>query len=145
MYWYGCCCPNEFSRLKFCFCLWPGCNHTCACLWNLLFLWICRNFCVVLNRIDHVFDRSIGNSDPRMRFVLIHGLNSNFNSIFEVLKTGRDFQHKSNPHISLNPSFWLRSWIISRKSVFATSHWAKLSKITSIFGHEIFVQPQQHA
>ena len=31
-----------------------------------------------------------------MRIVLIHGLNSNFNSIFEVLKTGRDLQYKSN-------------------------------------------------
>ena len=46
-----------------------------------------------------------------MRTVLVHGLHSNFNSIFEVLKTGRDFQYRSNSHISLNPSFWLRSWI----------------------------------
>ena len=59
-----------------------------------------------MKRIDHVFDRSIGKSDPRMKIVLVHGLNSNFNSIFEVLKTGRHFQYKSNPHISLNPSFW---------------------------------------
>ena len=40
-------------------------------------------FFVVLNRIDHIFDRSIRNSDPRMRIVLIHGTNSNFNTIFE--------------------------------------------------------------
>ena len=59
--------------------------------------------------LDHIFDRSIGNSDPRMRTVFVHGLNSNFNSILEVLETGRDFQYRSNPHISLNPSFWLRS------------------------------------
>ena len=87
MYWYGCCCAtNEFSRLWFCFCLWPGCNNLDACLWHLIFLWICGNFCIVLNRIDHIFDRSIGNSDPRMRTVLVHGLNSNFNSIFKVLE-----------------------------------------------------------
>ena len=63
MYWYGCCCTNKDSWLWFCFYFWPGCNHLNACLWYLLFLWICRNFCVVLNRIDHMFDRSIGNSD----------------------------------------------------------------------------------
>ena len=68
-----------------------------------------QKFCVVLNRIDHVFDRSIGNSNPIMRIVLIHGLNSNFNSIIKVLETGRDFQYRSNPHLPLNPSFWLRS------------------------------------
>ena len=70
----------------------------------------------VLSSIDSIIkiDRSIGNSDPRLRIVLIHRPNSNFNSIFDVLKTGRDFQYRSNPHISLNPSFWLRSWIISK-------------------------------
>ena len=48
---------QRFSRLKFCFCLRPGCNHLDTRLWYLLFLWICRNFCVVFNRIDHIFDR----------------------------------------------------------------------------------------
>ena len=67
--------------------------------------WICKIFCVVFNRIVHIFDRSVRNSDPGMRIVLIHGLNSNFNSIFEVPKTGRDFQYKSNSHISLDPPF----------------------------------------
>ena len=38
VYWYGCCRPSKFSRLRFCFCLWPGGNHTRACLWILLFL-----------------------------------------------------------------------------------------------------------
>ena len=57
---------------------------TLVLVWNLLFLWICRIYCIVFNRIDHIFDRSIGNSDPRMRIVLIHGLNSNFNSILPV-------------------------------------------------------------
>ena len=31
-----------------------------------------QDFCIVLNRIDHIFDRSIGNSDPGMRIVLVH-------------------------------------------------------------------------
>ena len=101
VYWYGCCCTNEYSRSWFCFCLRPGCNH----LWYSLFLWIRRNFCVVLNRIDHIFDRSIGNSDPRLRIVLIHRPNSNFNSYLKCWKTGRDFQYGSNSHVSLNPSF----------------------------------------
>ena len=90
-------------------------------------LWICRNFCIILIWIDHIFDRSIGYSDPRLRIVLIHRPNSNFNSIFEVLKTGCDFQKMPNSHVSLNPSFCLWSWIVSRQSVFATSHWTKLS------------------
>ena len=59
-------------------------------------------YCLQENR-----SRSIGNSDPRMRIVLIQGLNSNFNSIFEVLKTGRDFQYRPDSHVSLNPSFLL--------------------------------------
>ena len=57
-----------------------------------------------------MFDRSIGNSDPRLRIILIHRPNSNFNSTFEVSKTGRDFQYRPDSHVSLNPSFWLRSW-----------------------------------
>ena len=81
------------------------------------------------------FDRSVGNTDPRMRIVLVHGLNSNFNSVLEVLQTGRDFQYRSNPHISLDPPFWLRSWMISRKGVFATSHC--LLKFTSISCQEM--------
>ena len=76
----------------------------------------------ILNRMDHIFDRSIGNSDPIMRTVFVLGLDSNFTSILQVLKTGRHFQYRTNPHISLNPSFRLRSWIVSRQSVFATSH-----------------------
>ena len=72
-----------------------------------------------------------------MRIVLVHGLNSNFNSVLQVLKNGRNFQYWSNSHISLDPPFWLRSSVVSWNGVFATSHWLKLSKITSILGHEI--------
>ena len=67
----------------------------------------------------------------------IHGLDSNFNSVFELLKTGRDFQYKSNPHISLDPPFWLRSFVVSWKGVFTTSHCLKLLQFTSVSGHEI--------
>ena len=45
----------------------------------LLFLWICKIFRDDFNRIGHISDCSVGNSDPRMRIVLVHGLNSNFN------------------------------------------------------------------
>ena len=134
---YGSCCINKFSLLWFCFCLWSGCNNLDTCLWHLIFLWICRNLCIVLIWIDHVFDRSIRYSDPRLRIVLTHRPDSNFNSVLEVLKTGRDFQYRSNSHISLDPPFWLRSLVVSWKGVFATSHWLKLSKITSVSGHEI--------
>ena len=76
-------------------------------------------------------------SHPRLRIVLIHRPNSNFNSIFEVSKTGRDFQYRPDSHVSLNPSFCFRRWIISRQSVFATSYRTKLFQATSVFGHEI--------
>ena len=110
-----CCCrPNEFSRLRVFFLPLTWLQPRLCLFVKFALLVDLQEFLCYLNRIDHVFDRSKGNSDPRMRIVLIHGLNSNFNSIFEVLKTGRDFQYRSNPHISLNPSFWLRSWIISR-------------------------------
>ena len=77
------------------------------------------NFCVILNRIDHIFDRSIRNSDPGMRIVLIYGFYSNFNSIFEVLKTGRDFQYRPNSHVSLNPSLLVVNAGSSRGRVYS--------------------------
>ena len=120
----------------FAFCLWSGRNNLHIEVWLLFFMWICKNVCIVVIWIDHIFDCSIRNSDPRLRIILTHRPDSNFNSIFEVFLTGRDFQYKSNSHISLNPSFWLWSWIVSWKSVFTTSHWTKLSKITSVLGHE---------
>ena len=93
---------------------------------------------VVVNRIDHIFDRSIAYSDPRMRIVLIHGLNSNFNSLLEVLKTGRDFQYKSNSHISSDPPFWLRSFVVSWKGVFATKTlFEVVLNSPASLGHEI--------
>ena len=128
---------NRFPLLWLCFCLWSGCNDLDTCLWRLIFMWICRNFCIVVIWIDHVFVRSIRYSDPRLRIVLTHRPDSNFNSMFADLKTGCDFQYKPNSHVSLNPCFRLWSWIVSRKSVFTTSHWAILSKITSVLGHEI--------
>ena len=94
--------------------------HSC------LFVGICSScesagiFCIVFKRMSHIFDCSIRNSDPGMRIVLVHGLNSNFNSILEVLETGRDFQYRSYSHISLDPPFWLRSSVVSWKGVFAT-------------------------
>ena len=70
-----------------------------------------------------------------MRIVFVHGLNSNFNSVLEVLKTCRDFQYRSNSRISSDPPFWLRSFVISWKGVFATSY--RMLKFTSISCHEI--------
>ena len=127
--------PVDWLGWGFCFCLRPGCNHTWACWYIFFFLWICKIICIVFNRIVHIFDRSVRNSDPGMRIVLIHGLNSHFNSVLEMLKTGRDFQYRSNSHISLDPPFWLRRFVVSWKGVFATSHC--LLKFTSISGHEI--------
>ena len=77
---------SRFPRLRFCFCLWPGCNHTWACWYTFLFLWICKIFRVVFDVIVHIPNCSVGNSDPRMRIVFVHGLNSNFDSVLEVLK-----------------------------------------------------------
>ena len=42
-----------------------------------------------------------------MRIVLTHRPDPNFNPMFVVLKTGRDFQYRPNSHFSLNPSFLL--------------------------------------
>ena len=63
---YGCCRPNKFPRLRSCFCLRSGCNHSWACWYIFLFLWICKIFCVVFDIIVHIFDCSIRNSDPRI-------------------------------------------------------------------------------
>ena len=96
-----------------------------------LFLWICKIFRVVLDVVVHILDCSVGNYDPRMRIVFVHRLNSNFNSVLEVLKTCRDFQYKSNSRISSDPPFWFRCFVISWKGVFATSYC--MLKFISIF------------
>ena len=76
VHWYGSCCINRFSLLWFCFCLWSGCNNLDTCLWHLIFLWICRNFCIVLNlnrphiwSFHRIFWPKIENClDPQTRF-----------------------------------------------------------------------------
>ena len=53
---------------------------------------------VVVLLVDQVFDQlvqSMRNSDPRVKIVFVHRLNSNFHSIFTVQLTGCDFQHGS--------------------------------------------------
>ena len=94
-----------------------------------------EDFLCRLNRIVHIPDCSVGNSDPRMRIVFVHGLNSNFNSVLEVLKACRDFQYRSNSRVSSDPPFWLRRFVVSWKGVFATSYC--MLKFTSISCHEI--------
>ena len=64
---------------------------TLSRLWRLNFMWICRGFCIAVIWIDHVLVCSIGYSDPRLRIILTHRPDSNFNPMFSVLKTGCDF------------------------------------------------------
>ena len=80
------CVSTSSLFLWFCFCLWSGCNNLDTCLWRLLFMWICRNFCIVVIWIDHVFVRSKKYSDPRLRIILTLRQDSNFNIMFAVLK-----------------------------------------------------------
>ena len=47
------------------------------------------------------------NSDPGLSVVFIQRPNSNFNSVFTIQATGRNFQHGSNFCVSLDPSLWL--------------------------------------
>ena len=96
-----------------------------------------QDFCVsVFDVIVHITNCSVGNSDPRLRIVFVHRLNSNFNSVLEVLKTRCDFQNRSNSRVFSDPPFWFRSWIVSRKGVFATSYRMQ-QKFTSICCHEV--------
>ena len=103
---------------------------------SALLIGTCKIVSVVLYVIVHITNGSKRNSDPRLRIVFFHGLNSNFDSKLEVLKGRRDFQNRLNSRVSLNPSFRFSSWIISRKCVFATSYWSQ-KKFTSISCHEI--------
>ena len=48
---------------------------------------LARFLSVVLDVIVHITNGSVGNSDPRLRIVFLHRLNSHFNSKFEVLKS----------------------------------------------------------
>ena len=47
---------------------------------------LARLMSVILDVIVHITNGPIRNSDPRLRIVFFHGLNSNFDSEFEVLK-----------------------------------------------------------
>ena len=89
----------------------------------------------VFDIIVHIFDCSIRNSDPRMRTVLVQGLNSNFDSVLKVLKARCDFQNRSNSRVSSDPPFWFRCFVISWKGVFATSY--RMQKFPSISCHEV--------
>ena len=124
---------NRFSPLRFCFCFWSGCKN--LQLWRLFFRQIFETFCVVVVWINHKFIWSMRNSDPGLRIVLTQRPDSNFNSVFTIQATGRNFQHGSNFCVSLDPSSWLWWSIISWKSVFTTGHCIKL--FFSVFSHEI--------
>ena len=115
-----------------------------ACWFWFLLVWTCKTLSVILGVIVHITNGPIRNSDPRLRIVFFHGLNSNFHTKFELLESRRDFQNRSNSRVSLNPSCRFRSWIVSRKGVFATSYWSQ-KKFTSIPCHEILVQLLPHS
>ena len=129
--------PVDSFGWGFAFAFDLACNHSWACWYIFLFLWICKILRVVFDVIVHIPNCSVGNSDPRMRIVFVHGLNSNFDSEVEVRETCRDFQYGSNSRVSSDPPFWLRSLVVSRKGVFATSHSMKLCEICIVFRHEI--------
>ena len=48
-------------------------------------MWICKDFCIVFNQNDHIFDSYMKYSD-RLRILLTHRPSSNFNSVLELLK-----------------------------------------------------------
>ena len=86
----------------------------------------------------HVFDRSIGNSDPRMRTVLIYRFNSNYHSIFTLHVTGCDFQHGPNFCVPSNPTFRVSWFFISWQSVLTTCHWfCELWELVSVLCREV--------
>ena len=63
------------------------------------------------------------NSDPWVRIVFVHRLNSDFHSIFTLLATGLNFQNGPNFGVPSDPTFWFRWIFISWQSVLTTSHW----------------------
>ena len=104
----------------------------------LLFLWICRNFCVVFSRIDHIFDRSKGNSDPRLKNCL--DSQKNFEFQFHIWSA----ENWSWLPIQVQFSCSLESVLFgcddssSRRRVYSRQATARnCLKITSVFGHEM--------
>ena len=61
-------------------------------------------------------------SDPRVRIVFVHRLNSDLNSVLTLQKTGCDFQHGPNFGVPSDPTFRFRCFFNSWQSVLATSH-----------------------
>ena len=124
---------SKVPSLRFCFCLWSACKIFRIQLYRMFFELIFRNFCVVVIRIHQKFIWSRRNSNPRVSIVSAQRPDSNFDSMFTMQATGRDFQHVSNFCVSLDPSSWLWWSIFSWNSVFTTSHCTKLSEITLAF------------
>ena len=82
---------NRLTSLWFCFCLWSGCNNLHLQLWRLFFRQIFRTFCVIVVWMNHKFIWSMRNSDPGLSVVFTQRPNSDFNSVFTIQATGRDF------------------------------------------------------
>ena len=97
---------------------------------GICFLWICRNFCIVFKRIDHIFDRSTRNSDPGVRIVLVHGLNSNFNSILLAILV--QFSYFLGSTLLVEKLGRLVEGCIRDKPLSGNCR-----KITNVLGHEI--------
>ena len=90
-------------------------------------------------RINHKFIWSMRNSDPGLSVVFTQRPNSDFDSMFTIQATGRDFQHGSNFYASLDPSFRLWCFFVSWKSVLTTGHCMTLWEFCSVFRHEVLL------
>ena len=66
---------------------------------------------VVLLLVVQVRDQLIQamrNSDPRVRIVFVHRLNSDLHSKFTLQATGCNFQYGPNFGVPFDPTFWFR-------------------------------------
>ena len=79
-----CRCARIFPRLGFRFCLWSGCNHFWTCWFCFLLVWTCKTSSVILDAIVHITNGSVRNSDPKLRIIIFHGFDSNFDSEFWI-------------------------------------------------------------
>ena len=116
---YSCCgWAGRNTSLWFCFSLWSARKSKYIRFQRTIFELHLRGFLlvVVVLLVAQVFDQlfqAMRNSDPRVRIVLVYGLNSNFHSIFSPSVAGCDFQYGPNCGVPSDPTLRFRCIFVS--------------------------------
>ena len=91
IHWNGTRHNNRFSLLWFCFRFWSGCNTPWFSIVTFVIQVDLKELLCCWNLNQSPACMIMKNSDPIMRIIFTHRPDSDFNSVFTVQMTGRDF------------------------------------------------------